>query len=392
MDRRRFLESLTAAGVSAVVAPLHVANGATPATAPSPDYRRLLVLVELKGGNDGLNTLVPYADATYHALRPKLAIPRDQVIQLDDAEGLHPSLEPLLPLWRDRQLAIVRGVGYPSPNLSHFRSIEIWDTASASDAYLQTGWLARAFGAAPVPRTFAADGVVVGSNDLGPLSGDGTRAIALANTEQFVRQARLALDSGRSANHALAHILKVESDIRQAALHLDARVELKTEFPAGEFGNAVRTACQVVANRAGVAAVRVTLSGFDTHRNQAPVQARLLKDLADGIVAFRAALTELGRWDSTLLMTYAEFGRRPQENMSEGTDHGTASIHFVTGGRVAGGLHGRSPSLASLDSQGNPGFTVDFRSLYATALERWWGMPSQELLGGRFAPLDLVKV
>src|SRR5262249_52777298 len=146
------------------------------------------------------------------------------------------------------------------------------------------------------------------------------------------------------------------------ALHLDVKTDFRTEFPRGDFGNAVRTACQVVANRAGVAAVRLTLAGFDTHQNQSPVQARLLKDLAGGIVAFRSALTELGRWESTLLMTYAEFGRRPQENMSGGTDHGTASVHFVTGGRVVGGFYGESPSLTSLDGTGNPAFAVDFRS------------------------------
>jgi len=393
MDRRHFLQAVARAGAGTAAGCAAGMFGGAPlafGAAPRADYRKLLILVELKGGNDGLNTVVPISDPAYYALRPKLALPREQVLQLDDRCGLHPALEPLLPLWRDERLAVIRGVGYPAPNLSHFRSIEIWDTASNSDEYLQSGWLTRAFAAAPVPRSFAADGIVVGSNDLGPLLGDGTRAIALNDTEQFVRQSRLAATTGRSANPALAHILKVETDIRQAALNLDARHAFRTEFPRGEFGNSVRTACQVVANRAGIAVVRVTLGGFDTHQNQLPTQGRLLSELANGIVAFRDALSELGRWDDTLLLTYAEFGRRPQENMSAGTDHGTASVHFATGGRIAGGLYGAQPSLAQLDGQGNPAFAVDFRSLYATALERWWGVASSWPLQGRFPTLDII--
>jgi uncharacterized protein (DUF1501 family) len=335
--------------------------------------------------------LVPYANPTYYALRPKIGIPRDQVVQLSDSVGLHPALEPLLPLWKNRELAVLQGVGYPSPNLSHFRSIEIWDTASKSEQYLQEGWLTRAFGAAPTPRSFAADGVIIGSPDLGPLAGGGTRAIALANTEQFLRQARLATTEGQSRNRALAHILKVEADIIQAASHLNANHAFKTEFPQGGFGNAIRTACQIVANEAGVAVVRVTLTGFDTHSGQPGTQARLLSELAGGVVALKSALEELGKWNDALVLTYAEFGRRPKENLSNGTDHGTASAHFALGGRVAGGLYGEQPSLDRLSGDGNSGFAIDFRSVYATALDRWWGVPSSGPLGGTFTPLPILR-
>lgn len=390
MNRRRFVQSLVAGGAG--VSFLRHANSAVAASSSLPaDYRRLLVLIELKGGNDGLNTLVPYADPAYASLRPRLALPRDQLVQLDDRRALHPSLEPVMQLWKDKQLALIQGVGYPAPNLSHFRSIEIWDTGSSSDEYLAEGWLTRSLAASPPPRSFAADGVIVGANDFGPLAGAGTRAIALNNIEQFLRQARLAAPQGQAGNRALAHILKVEADIQQAASGLDARHDFRTEFPKSEFGNAVKTACQIVANRSGVAVVRVTLGGFDTHQNQLPTHARLLKDLADGIVAFRSALTELSRWDDALLLTYAEFGRRAKENMSAGTDHGTASVHFATGGRVAGGFYGEQPSLTRLDGEGNTGHALDFRSLYATVLERWWGVPAIASLRGRFAPVEFIK-
>ena len=147
----------------------------------------------------------------------------------------------------------------------------------------------------------------------------------------------------------------------------------------------------MIANPGGVAVVRVTLSGFDTHGGQPATQARLLGELAQGIVALKSALDELGRWDDTLILTYAEFGRRPKENLSSGTDHGTANVHFALGGRVAGGFYGEAPSLERLGGDGNTAYAIDFRNVYATVLERWWGMPSTATLGGKFAPVGFVK-
>jgi uncharacterized protein (DUF1501 family) len=231
----------------------------------------------------------------------------------------------------------------------------------------------------------------VGGPDLGPFAGTGARAIALSNPESFLRQARLANPSGARRNAALAHILKVESDIVQAAGQLNSQATFRTEFPRGPFGNAVRTAAQLAANPAGIAAIRISLGNFDTHQGQPGQHQRLLGDLAEGLAALKSALAEAGRWDSTLVMTYAEFGRRPQENNSMGTDHGTASAHFVTGGRVRGGLYGAPPQLGALEG-GNLRHAVDFRSLYATAIERWWGADSARVLGGRFERLELLKV
>ncbi|HLX81051.1 MAG TPA: DUF1501 domain-containing protein [Burkholderiales bacterium] len=384
MKRRDFL----AASIAALTVPRFAL---AQASAQFSGYGRLLILVELKGGNDGLNTVVPYADAAYYSLRPRLAIARDQVLQIDERTGLHPALKPLLPLWQARELAVVQGVGYANPNLSHFRSIEIWDTASASEQYLAEGWLARCFAAAPPPVAFAADGVVVGSNDMGPLAGTGARVLALNDPAQFQRQARLANPSGAAPrNAALAHILKIESDIAAAASHLETDVEFRTEFPKGPFGNAVRTAAQLAANGAGVAAIRLSLGGFDTHQNQAGTQARLLGEFAEGMAALKGALVEKGRWDSTLIFTYAEFGRRPKENDTSGTDHGTAAAHFVAGGKVRGGLYGDAPRLDALEG-GNLRFAVDFRNIYATAIDGWWGLDSSRALNGRFKPLGLLK-
>jgi uncharacterized protein (DUF1501 family) len=381
MDRRRFLLATSL---------LPFASAIPLVRAAAEPSRKLLILVELKGGNDGLNTVIPYSDPLYASLRPRLAIPRDQVVQLTERTGLHPALAPLRPMWDKHELAVVQGVGYPQPNLSHFRSIEIWDTASSSDEYLDEGWLARAFAISPSPKDFAADGVVVGPNALGPLTGGNVRAISLTNPDQFLRNARLARDVGQSQNAALEHILKVERDITLSSERLKAGRKFATEFPKNPFGNSVNTAAQLAGNEAGISVVRLTLGSFDTHANQLGTQANLLKQLAEGLVALREALVEIGHWDSTVIATYAEFGRRPKENQSGGTDHGTASAHFVLGGSVKGGLYGAIPALDRLDGNGNLPFAVDFRGYYATFLDRWWGIDSKAVLGGRFAPLTMV--
>ncbi|WP_440216196.1 DUF1501 domain-containing protein [Chromobacterium piscinae] len=388
--RREFLKT-AGAGLMLTVLP-----NLSWALAPA-GYKRLLVLVELKGGNDGLNTVVPYGSADYYRLRPGIAVAREQVLQINGDIGLHPSLAPLMPLWRDKQLALLQGVGYPDPNLSHFRSIEIWDTASASQQYLSEGWLTRLFHEQPTPKSFAADGVVLSSQVLGPLDG-GARAVVLSNPQDFARQAKLVADQQPGhAGAALEHILKVEGDIRQAAASLaplprTAPSEAPTAGPKpnGGFGVAVRTLTDTLARGVDIAVARITLTGFDTHGNQQPVQARLLAELADGLAQLKSEMTRLGRWDDTLLLTYAEFGRRPRENGNRGTDHGTANVHFALGGRVNGGLYGQTPQLAGV-SEGNLAHAIDFRQLYATAIDSWWGKDSRNVLGGRFTPLPLLR-
>lgn len=378
--RRRFLK----AGGAALTL-LSFSGWARAANEGAP---KLLVLLELRGGNDGLNTVAPIEDGRYHDLRPRLAL-REDAIPLADGLALHPALAPLRALWDGREMAVIRGVGYARPNLSHFRSIEIWDTASDSAQYLHEGWLTRAIATAPVFRSASADGVVIGATDLGPLGG-GARAIALTDPARFARQARLAGQAQSAARGALAHLLRVESDIARAAAELRPDASFATEFPRGAFGIAMRHAAEVAATRR-VPVVRVTLAGFDTHQNQANAHAELLRQLAEGVVALRAALAEVDLWRDTLVLTYSEFGRRPRENACGGTDHGTASVMFAFGGRVAGGFIGEAPSLARLDADGNLLHTTDFRAVYATVLERWWKLDSERALGGRFAPLPLLR-
>src|SRR5687768_5017780 len=223
MDRRTFLMS-TSAMLSCATLPAW-------ASVASP---RLLILIELRGGNDGLNTVIAIDDGAYFDLRPRLAFKPDAVARFEGAPALHPSLAPLEPLWRDRQMAILQGIGYPAPNLSHFRSIEIWDTASDSQQVLQTGWLTRTVDKQSAFASQSADGVVIGAVDLGPLAG-GARAVALNDPARFARQARLASADSVVARGALAHVLRVENDIVRAGADVRSDVTFKTDFPRGAF-------------------------------------------------------------------------------------------------------------------------------------------------------------
>ena len=377
MERRAFL---TASG-----ALLSCATLPAWAVATTP---RLLILLELRGGNDSLNTVVPIEDGAYFDLRPRLALKPDAVARFVGAPALHPSLAPLESLWRDGQMAILQGVGYPAPNLSHFRSIEIWDTASDSQQFLQTGWLTRAVDRQPAFASLSADGVVIGAADLGPLAG-GVRAVALNDPARFARQARLASADGAASRGALAHVLRVESDIVRAGAGVRPDAVFKTEFPRGALGVAIQHAAGIAAT-GKVPVLRLTVPGFDTHQNQAGIHANLLRSVAEAVVALRAALSEHGMWDQSLILTYSEFGRRPRENQSGGTDHGAAGALFAFGPHVRGGVHGEAPSLRSLDEAGNLRHTVDFRSVYASVLENWWQLPSERILQRRFEPLKFI--
>ena len=341
---------------------------------------RVLLLVELKGGNDGLNTVIPYADPRYRELRPTLGVPRERTIPLDERVGLHPGLEPLMEAWAAKELAIVQGVGYPSPNRSHFRSIEIWDTASEASQTLSEGWIAQAFRDVRLPPGAGVDSIVVDTNAL-PATGPALRTIVMQDAENFLRQARAMKETGSAApmgNPALRHLLAVRHEINAAARGLSDRLRAAPPpaeaYPSdGQLGRELELATRILTARVPVVAIKVGLGGFDTHANQAPTHQRLLATLAANLAALRRNLRAAGLWDEVLVLTYSEFGRRARENGSGGTDHGTAAPLFVLGGGVRGGLHGGHPALSDL-SDGDLRHAVDFREVYATVARGCWGL------------------
>ncbi len=392
LGRRGFLQAAGAAAVGAFFWPDRLLLGGAAGAAGSVRWERVLVLVELKGGNDGLNTLVPFADRRYREARPRLAIPRDEVLQLSETHGLHPALEPLMADWKERRLAVVPGVGYAHPNRSHFRSIDIWDTASDADELATEGWLARLFAGARPPADAAADAVAVGRAGLGPVAGPGIRALTLDDPQAFLANARRVRKAeGQKENKALAHLLAVQDDILSAAAVMEERLgktpPLATEFPKHRFGKDLATCARILAAGISVPVLKVGMNGFDTHQNQKGTHERLLRELAEGLAAFRTACVEARLWDRVLVMTYSEFGRRVAENGSGGTDHGTAAPHFLLGGKVKGGFYGDHPALDDLES-GDLKFTTDFRRLYATAARSWWNLPADSLK--KFKPVDCI--
>ncbi|WP_422035348.1 DUF1501 domain-containing protein [Reyranella sp.] len=340
---------------------------------------RTLLLIELKGGNDGLNTLVPYADAKYRELRGGIGVPRERVLQLDERVGLHEKLLPLMESWKAGDLAIVQGVGYPYPNRSHFRSIEIWDTASASSQTLSEGWVAQAFGGASLAKGVGVDCIVADTNAL-PATGPSLRTIVMQDAENFLRQAnavRPAPMPGDGGNPALHHLLSVRREINAAAAGLRDRlhdVPAPAEAYGQEFplGRQLDLATRILAAKVPVVAIKVGLGGFDTHANQAPTHERLLAFLAANLATLRRNLIAAGLWKEVVVMTYSEFGRRVRQNASGGTDHGTSAPQFVLGGDVKGGLHGAYPSLSDLQD-GDLRHTVDFRNVFGTLARGCWG-------------------
>jgi uncharacterized protein (DUF1501 family) len=384
MKRRDFL-ALAGVGSACLLAPSWLRAAVKPA------WNRVLVLVELQGGNDGLNTVIPYRDPRYYALRPRLAIARDSALALTEQLGVNPALEALMPAWRAHELAVVLGVGYPQPNRSHFRSIEIWETASDADETLQQGWLAQLFARTPPPQDFAAHGVVLGGS-AGPLAGDAAH-IALHDTERFVQQAQCLRQAPvTTRNAALDHLLRVQQETQRAATTLEQRLAaapaLDAAFAQNPLGRQFATAARLIAARVPVATIKITHGGFDTHINQRGAHDRLLGELAAGLGAFRNTLIKHNRWSDVLVLTYSEFGRRAAENGSGGTDHGTAAPQFAIGGRVRGGLYGEQPSLTQL-ADGDLVHNVDFRQLYATAARRFLGL-TPGFADAAYAPLDFI--
>ena len=384
LDRRSFLRyGLGLGGLLSLGLPLSLPRlyGDEPLlAAPAGGQRgRKLILIELRGGNDGLNTVVPIADPAYRIARPNLALAAADCHALDRGLALHPELAPLLGAWNAGDMAVALGVGYPAPNRSHFRSWDIWHAASASDEVVADGWLATSQAGMPLNGR-SAHAIAVGNAGMGPAVGGGITAVVLDNPERFVRQGgQVPQRELQTANPALSHVLAVEAAIAAAAAELGAILktspEPKAKFPNSPFGRSLAVTARLILGGCNCPAWVAGLGGFDTHSNQKPRHATLMRELGAGLGALREALRAGGAWDDCLIMTTSEFGRRVAENGSGGSDHGTAAPHFILGGQVQGGLLGTQPSLTDLE-RGDLKATQDFRGLLRTAAEQWLGLPA----------------
>jgi uncharacterized protein (DUF1501 family) len=405
-NRRHFLtrtlqgSSLVALGT---VVPQFVARTAQ-AAAPGKD--NILVVLEMTGGNDGLNTVIPYADDLYHKARPTLRQSKGVVIRLDDHVGLNSGMQGFRPMWEQGQLAVVQGVGYPNPERSHFEAMDIWQSADPKGT-IKTGWLGRAavesdnhsggvpilqLGSRGLPLALAGapSGGAVTVNDQNSfrLEMGGGNAVAHKARRRLVEE--LAAPLGKSVENDLASFAqRRQMQTLTAVQTLRELLEGPGAVPrqGGGLTQRLQLVAGLIAKGFGTRIFYVSLDGFDTHANQGFMHSNLLGDLANSVGAFFQTLKTTGHDRRVRLMTFSEFGRRVQENNSRGTDHGAASCVFVAGPSVQGGVVGKHPSLADLDAD-DLKFHTDFRRVYATLLDGWLGCDSKAVLGAKW---DHVK-
>ena len=361
----------------------------------------VLVVCQLSGGNDGLNTVVPYADALYRTARPTLGIGDDKVLKLNEATGLHPSLAGLKELYGEKKVAIIQNVGYPKPNRSHFKSMDIWQSASPDDK-MAKGWLGRHFDqklkVGPLNPV-----VALGLSTEKPLALTGERAsipcfASLADVQGMIGDAdsERLLRELQGADAAMGTSTRAVQDANRSALDamstLNSRLKLfstKQKYGDDAFGKGFEQIAHLVGASPMTRVVYFSTGGFDTHARQADNHARLLQNFGDAVLAFQREMEAAGRADKVIVLVFSEFGRRVAQNASDGTDHGAAAPMFLIGSRVKGGLYGGLPDLADLQD-GDLKFKVDFRDVYATALDNWMGGDSALVLGSKFGGMPLL--
>lgn len=435
--RRDFLRHTVLASALSGTVPAFLANtfAALQAAAadsavqtPTGKDAPILVVLQMAGGNDGLNTVVPFTNDHYQKARPNLRLGADAVLKLDDELGLHPALRGLKALFDEGDLSIVQGVGYPNPNRSHFRSTEIWQTATDSDKFARHGWIGRYFDSA-CDGADPTVGVTIGRQMPQSFASQSGKGVSLDNPQSYrfqpgrgrpeeMRAASETVmrlnepDDGVGANSGdsigalpgaapapgespIEYLERVALDARvssERVREVAARGVNRATYPTSGLANSLKLVAQLISGGLPTRIYYVSQGGYDTHTNQAPTQQRLLTELGDSLKAFLDDLKAQANAERVLVMTFSEFGRRLAENGNQGTDHGAAAPTFLAGPAVKAGLLGRHPSLAAADLlNGDPRFTVDFRTVYAGVLERWLRTPSAAILGRAFDPFPVVR-
>jgi uncharacterized protein (DUF1501 family) len=384
---------------------------------------KILVVVQLAGGNDGLSTIVPYADDVYQRARGVAAHAANEVLKINDYVGLHGSLAPLKAMFDDGHLGIVQGVGYPNPNRSHFRATDIWASAQPDRDAVTSGWVGRYFDNA-CPGCDPHVGLAVGNSLPLTMQGEKTVPLSIERPEAYRYQGRdrhayEALNrAGPSTQPSIllpntmaetskyrkkvevtpaAQLDFLERTAMDAQVSSDEILRLsgnhrpQQAYPQGEFGQGLQTIAAMIAGRLPTRVYYASMGGFDTHAQQKQRHDKLMDTLGQGLGAFWADLKKSGNQDRVLVMTFSEFGRRVSVNASGGTDHGAAAPMFLMGPKITPGLLGKHPSLTDLDS-GDLKFNTDFRSVYATILQNWLDTPSKPILGNQFATLPILRV
>lgn len=361
-------------------------------------YKRL-VIIHLDGGNDGLNTIIPYRNDVYYRQRPKLAIERNKVLQVSDNLGFHPSLSALRSLYDNGEMAILNNVGYPNPIRSHFRSADIWKTASASEEYLKTGWIGRYLDQNAKEPYYA---IEVDDSLSFALKGETLNGIATKDAQRlykavqtpFFKRLIANYDNQHLSEHNLGYLYKTLIQAESSAKYIFEKSNIASsnvDYEKGDFPNQLKTMARFINSRLKTKVYYTSLSGFDTHAGQINRQARLLKVYAKGIQSFIKDLKAGGSYDDTLILTFSEFGRRVEQNAANGTDHGAANNLFIIGKNLKkAGFYNPLADLRKLDENGDIKYTIDFRSVYATILNNWLAADDKAILNYQFEKLDFI--
>lgn len=361
---------------------------------------KILIVIQLSGGNDGLNTIVPYRNDLYYKFRPSLGIPPEQVLKVDADQGFNPALESLRSLYDDGLVTVLNSVGYPNPDRSHFRSMDIWHSASSSQEYWNTGWLGRYLDSNCAGCATPYHAIELDDYLSLALKGAQRTGFAMSELAQLKRTTEnrflkaIGQQHPASEDHDhVAYLYKTMASTQSSANYLFEQSKVyasSVAYPQTPFGRDLKTVAELITADTDTKIYYVSLTGFDTHANQKVQQERLLKQYADGVNALVTDLKQQGLLQDTLILTFSEFGRRVSQNASNGTDHGTANNLFLIGGSLKKpGFFNEAPDLTTLDEE-DLIYKLDFRSVYSTVLKQWLQADVPDILGSDFPALALL--
>lgn len=395
MKRRQFLKNASLAS-SLLLVPKFV-KSLESVSSERLGYRRL-VIVQLAGGNDGLNTIIPYNNDIYYRLRPKLAINKG-LIKVNDDLGFHPSLNPLRSLYDNGELTVINNVGYPNPVRSHFRSMDIWQTASDSNEYYQSGWLGRyldKYGNKPYNAIEIDEqlSLAMKGEQFNGIATNDYRVLYRTAKDPYFKKVLIHYQDEHLSEHNLGYLYKTMIEAKSSANYIyeNTKVKLSQEtYPQNPLGKQLRTVATFINSGLHTKVFYTSLSGFDTHANQPNQQARLLSQYSESMAAFVKDLKRNGVFEDTLVLTFSEFGRRVRQNAANGTDHGTANNVFIIGKKLKRpGFYNPLVSLADLDDNGDLKYNIDFRTIYATILSKWMEASLDGILKSEHQPLKFL--
>jgi uncharacterized protein (DUF1501 family) len=365
-----------------------------------PPGNKVLVILQLGGGNDGLNTVIPIGNDIYYRSRPHLGIGKDKVLSLTDSVGLHPALIGFKELYDDGSLGILNGVGYPNPDRSHFRSMDIWQTASPSSDYLNTGWVGRYLDAQCLGCDKPTQALEIDDVLSLALKGDQIKGIALKDPRRLYNTSHEKYFKDLLTGHTTTihqqpvdYLYKIMAETVSAADYIFEQSKLRpssAQYPKTELGKSLQTIASLIFSEINTKVYYVSLGSFDTHVNQQAQQQRLFTEMNDAVKTFVSDLKTNHRYQDVLLMTFSEFGRRVAQNASGGTDHGTANnLFLISGGIKSKGLINPLSDLSDLE-EGDLKFQVDFKNVYATILKNWLEADDVKILGRQSTYLNFV--